>query len=279
MPELELNGPYGFVGTPQLVDGGLLYQPAKGREAYFLGDDGKVTTLTIPSGASVRNALRVGKAWILADSYHGNAQLFWSSDGKQWSRKDWGLDVTGNVLLGLVEGTPTLSLTRGRPAALFALGASPANDPPEPVAVDASSVDGVCDAHASAPRVAAPLAAFEPQLRARVEVPKAPAASAILRAWQRVTHVTRNGKLRTSAYMLRGSDPRNSKTTMTSTSRTALRGRGCSSTRRSASAARPPNPKESSSRNRTRLKAVFRLSIRRLRQRSPVCSQGRAPFQ
>jgi hypothetical protein len=200
----------GFAGTPQIVDGGLLYQPAQGREVYFVHDDGKLDTLAIPNDANIRNAERLGKGWILADSYLGDVALSWSDDGKQWSKKDWGLDITGSALLALVDGKPMVSFSRGSlPSALFPLGAAPSTDPPPPVAIDAAGIDGPCDTHAATLRIASFVPSDERRLRARVLVAKdAPLPAGRLSVTQRVTHSTAKGTICTSAYILGGNDPK-----------------------------------------------------------------------
>ncbi len=113
-----------FTGTPQIVDGGLLFQPAGGREVYFVRDDDKVETFTVPSGASVQTAERLGKSWILMDSSSGNAAIQWSGEGgKDWTRRDWGLESSGRAVMALLGGKPTVAYAPGsRPTALFALG-------------------------------------------------------------------------------------------------------------------------------------------------------------
>jgi hypothetical protein len=201
---------WSFTGTPQIVDGGLLYQPPYAQEVYFVHDDGKVETLSIPGGASVRNAERIGKGWLLADAYNGNVQLLWSNEGgKEWSHRDWRLDGGGTALMALIDGKATVSFARGSlPSALFVAGPSPENDPPAPVVIDPATIDGRCDAHAATLRATSYIPSAERLLRARVEVAKDGPPAGRLSVSQRVTHSTSAGAICTSAFVLNGPDPR-----------------------------------------------------------------------
>ena len=198
-----------FSGTPQIVDGGLLFQPSSGREVYFIHDDGKVETFSIPNSAGVRNAERIGKRWLLADSYSGSVQLSWSDDGaKQWSQREWGLDrYSGSALMALIDGKPTVSFSRGSlPSELYAVDANVANDPPIPVVLDSATIDTPCDARAASLRVTSYIPSDERRVHARVDPGKDPALIGQLSTSTRVTHSTQSGTICTSAYVLSGYD-------------------------------------------------------------------------
>jgi hypothetical protein len=201
---------WSFTGTPQIVDGGLLFQPTYKGEAYFVHDDGKVEKITIPSGTSVRNAERVGKGWLLAESNTGSVELLWSSEGgKEWSRREWGLESTGTSLMALIDGKATVSFSAGSlPTALFTVGASPANDPPPPVVIDAAAVSGACDAHAATLRATSYVPSDERRFRARMDAAKDDPQPTRLSIYQRVTHSTASGSICTSAYILTGYSPK-----------------------------------------------------------------------
>jgi hypothetical protein len=207
---------YGFGGTPQIVDGGILYQTTSSQPVYFVHDDGRVETFTLPKDATVRNGERLGKRWILADSGSGDVVLSSSDDtGKTWTQKSWGLEDGGTSLLVLLGGKPTLSFARSYlPSALFPVDAVLPDDPPAPVVVDESSIDALCDAKAGTLRVSSYIPADARHLRARVELTPTPAGSSPalpagrLSAATRITHGTPQGTVCTTAYVLNGSDPK-----------------------------------------------------------------------
>jgi hypothetical protein len=206
----KLDGLYisswGFTGTPQIVDGGMLYQPSYKSEAYFVHDDGKADKFTIPSGTTVHNAERIGKAWLLAESSSGHVELMWSHEGgKEWTRREWGLESSGTSLMALIDGKATVSFSAGSlPTALFPVSASPSNDPPAPVVIDAGAVDGACDAHAATLRATSYVPSEERRFRARMNAAKDDPQPTHLSMYQRVTHSTASGGICTSAYILTG---------------------------------------------------------------------------
>jgi photosystem II stability/assembly factor-like uncharacterized protein len=132
---------YGFSGTPQIVDGGLLFQGVTGDAAYFVHDDGKTETLTLPKNASVHEAEILKKRWLLADTEGAAVQLSSSDDGgKTWKQTGWGLDNTyGTIGLQLIDNKATLSYgtTSGNAGhtLLFPIDATLADDPPPPVVI------------------------------------------------------------------------------------------------------------------------------------------------
>jgi hypothetical protein len=200
-----------FAGTPQIVDGGLLWQPASGRDVYYLRDDGKVETFSVPANMSVQSAERVGKSWILLDASSGNVGVWWSTEGAtSWTRRDWGLETSGRELMALIDGKPTLAYSsRSEPEALFALGAAPSNDPPPPVVVKPGATDAVCSPTAATLRDVSYIPYAQRHVRARVELNKTdPLPAGRLTVGYRVTHVTADGSLCTSANILSGSDPK-----------------------------------------------------------------------
>jgi hypothetical protein len=201
--------PHASSGTPRIVDGGLLFEISGGTEVFFVHDDGKVETLSIPSGTSVRNAERVGTEWLLAERNDGNIRLYRSKDGKAWTRTGWGLDTGGIALLGMIDDKPTVNLSRaGFPSLLFAVGSTPANDPPAPVVVDPKPIAVACDAHASSRREKSNMASGE-RLLVRVEMKDAGLHASTFTALERVTHTSATGAICTSAYILGGRDANN----------------------------------------------------------------------
>jgi hypothetical protein len=207
---------YGFGGTPQIVDGGILYQTTSSEPVHFIHDDGRDETFTLPPDATVRNGERLGKHWIFAESSSGDVLLSLSDDaGKTWSQRNWGLDDNGTSLLVLLGGKPTLSFARSyQPSALFAVDGVLPSDPPTPVVVDDSSIDTPCDAHAGSLRVSTYIPTDARHLRARVELSATPTGSAAplpagrLSAATRITHGTPQGTACTTAYVLNGNDPK-----------------------------------------------------------------------
>jgi hypothetical protein len=198
-------------GTPQIVDGGLLFQPSGGTDVFFVHDDGKVDTFAVPRGVTVRNAERVGTAWLLAEENHANIRLYLSKDGgKVWTRSGWGLDTSGDALLGLIDGKPMVSLSSrtGLPTLLFAVGGAPANDPPAPVIVDPKAIEGACDAHVSGRRAVSDFERGQRWLEVWVHVAKNEPPAGHLSAPERVTHTTATGAMCTSAWILQGMDPK-----------------------------------------------------------------------
>jgi hypothetical protein len=178
---------------------------------YFVRDDGRVDTLKIPDDASLHNAERVGKEWILADSGVGAVQLFWSSGGgKEWTHKTWGIETSGGGVLALVDGKPTVSVTGGwRPTVLFPVGTTPANDPPEPVVIDPAATLATCDVHAATVRRQAYLRPEDRRLGARVDIggKEEKVGSVKFVSNMMVTHSTASGVTCASAYVLASSSP------------------------------------------------------------------------
>jgi hypothetical protein len=201
--------PEAWSGTPQIVDGGLLFEISGGTEVFFVHDDGKIETLSIPSGTSVRNTERVGTGWLLAERNDGNIRLYRSKDGKAWTRTTWGLETNGIALLGMIDDKPTVSLSRqGFPSLLFAVGSTPANDPPAPVVVDPKPMDVACDAHASSRHEKSYIVSGE-RLLVRVEMKDRGLPASTFSAQERVTHMSATGAICTSAYILGGRDANN----------------------------------------------------------------------
>ncbi len=198
---------YGFSGTPQIVDGGLLFQPAYGEPVFFVRDSGKVETLTLPGGASLRNAERSGKRWVLADWDGTIAGLTWSDDnGTTWTQKSWGLDDGGSLQLTLLGTKPALSLSHtGSPNLLFNLDGAIPDEPPAPVVMATSEVDTPCDAQAGRLRLTTNIPYDRRNIRVRIEPTGADKTPVQLTASLRVTHDTASGKSCTAAYMAGGS--------------------------------------------------------------------------
>ncbi len=202
---------YGFSGTPQIVSGGLLFQGSSSDQVYFIHDDGKVEPLTLPKNASVRDAERLPKRWVLADSEGGAAQISESDDnGKTWKQTAWGLDYWGSIALTSLADKATLSFGNASlPALLFPIDQALPDDPPAPIVIDTSSVDTACDAHAGRHR----FTSYIPSDKRPVKV--ALTSTKGKDSWvsnfspsTRVMHDTASGKMCTSAYVLSGYDSR-----------------------------------------------------------------------
>jgi hypothetical protein len=111
--------------------------------------------------------------------------------------------------MALIDGKATVSFSSGSlPTALFPVSASPSNDPPPPVVIDAAAVDGVCDAHAATLRATSYVPSEERRFRARMDAGKDDPQPTRLSMYQRVTHSTASGGICTSAYILTGYNPK-----------------------------------------------------------------------
>jgi hypothetical protein len=195
---------YGFSGSPQIVDGGLLFQPARGEPAFFVKDDGKLEMLQTPANASIENADHIGKRWLVADWDGWTARTSISDDnGASWKQKAWGLDESGTLTLTSIGGKATLNLTHGQnPPLLFGLDVPLPDDPPAPIVVEPQATDVVCDAQSARQRFVAYIPYDRRTVKARIEEPNKSVTQ--LSATTRVTHDMPNGKTCTSAYALSG---------------------------------------------------------------------------
>ena len=202
---------YGFSGTPQIVDGGLLFQGASTDAAYYVHDDGKVEQLTLPKVASIVQAERVSssggalaKRWILADTEMGAVQISASDDsGKTWKQTAWGLDAWGNIGLSLIDNKATISFAPNAGSLslhtlLFPIDANLPDDPPSPVLIDEASVDTACDAKAGRHRFTQYISSDRRPLRVTIE------SSSPMSPSTRVMHDAPGGKMCTSAYVMNG---------------------------------------------------------------------------
>jgi hypothetical protein len=195
---------YGFSGTPQIVDGGLLFQGVSGDSAFFIHDDGKTETLTLPKGGTVHEAEILKKRWLLADTEGAAVQLSSSDDGgKTWKQTGWGLDNTyGTVSLELIDSKATISYgttaygSAGR-TLLFPIDATLADDPPAPVVIDATNIDTPCDAKAGRHRFTQYISSDRRPLRIAID-------TGSFSPSQRVMHDAPGGKTCTSAYVSTG---------------------------------------------------------------------------
>jgi hypothetical protein len=190
---------YGFSGTPQLVDGGLLFQGATADSAYFIHDDGKVDSIPMPKGGTVHEAERLKTRWLLADTEGGAVQLSATDDaGKTWKQTAWGLDSWGNIGLELIENKTTVSLgTSSAHTLLFPVDANLADDPPAPIVIDNASVDTACDAKAGRHRFTSYISSDRRPLRVAID-------TTTFSPSQRVMHDAAGGKTCTSAYISSG---------------------------------------------------------------------------
>ncbi len=192
---------YGFSGTPQIVDGGLMFQGSSSDPAYFMRDDGKVTQITLPKGSSIQQADRMAKRWILADTEMGAVQISTSDDdGKSWKQTAWGLDSWGTIGLSLVGDKATISLGTGGSSLhtlLFPIDATLADDPPPPMLIDSASVDSPCDAKVGRHRFTQYISSDRRPLRVQID-------TATMSPSTRVMHDAPNGKMCTSAYVMTG---------------------------------------------------------------------------
>ncbi len=201
---------YGFNGTPQIVDGGLLFQTAYGEPVHFIKEDGKVETLALPSAGALRTALRAGKRWILSEWDRGLANLTWSDDnGATWTQRAWGLDeYGGSMQLTLLGTKPAMTVAHpGMPTLLFPLDGAIPDDPPAPVVATPSQSDTVCDAQAARGRITANIP-FDRRGGLKMRIDPLPAekdkAPVLLNATTRVSHDTASGKPCTAAYLMSG---------------------------------------------------------------------------
>jgi hypothetical protein len=202
---------YGFSGTPQIVNGGLLFQGAATDAVYFIHDDGKIEPITLPKGASVREAERLPKRWVLADAEGGAVEVSKSDDnGKSWKQTGWGLDQWGSISLTSAADKATISLGNGSlPALLFTVDPTLPDDPPAPVVIDNSTLDTACDAHAGRHRFTSYVQSDRRPIRVRLDNVKGKDTWATMYSPNtRVMHDA-GGKLCTSAYVMNGYDSRN----------------------------------------------------------------------
>jgi len=199
---------YGFSGTPQIVDGGLLFQGSTSDPAYFIHDDGKVETMTLPKGAGVGQAERLAKRWILADSSAGMIQISASDDNaKTWNQTAWGL---GWGTLGLMSIDNKAQITYGSGnmnSLLFPVDATLPDDPPTPVVIDDSTVATACDAKAGRHRFSSYLSYDGRPVRVKIDnVRGTDKWTTNMTPNYRVAHDTSGGRMCTSAYIFNGWD-------------------------------------------------------------------------
>ncbi len=192
---------YGFSGTAQIVDGGLLFRGSDDDAMNFIHDDGKVEPIALPADVGVRYAAHLGKRWIFEDTDYGNAILNVSDDGKTWTKKAWGLDPFSTPSLSLFGDKAMLGVQKGMFAgALFPIEATMGDDPPAPMVVDQANADAVCDAKAGRYRYYQGIyGADKRTFKIAGDSAKnwSPVASS-----GRVIHVTPAGKLCTSAWTM-----------------------------------------------------------------------------
>ena len=199
---------YGFSGTPEIVDGGFLFQGPLTDPAYFIRDDDKVDRITLPGYGGSREVERLGKRWLVADSYGGSVRLSVSDDdGKAWKDTAWGLDLWGTV--GLSRSGNVASVVYGTysaPSLLFPVGAALADDPPTPV-VMGDAVDSACDAHAGRHRFSSYISSDQRPVRVKVDnVSGKEKWTTWYSPERRITHDTASGRMCAAAYVLYGSD-------------------------------------------------------------------------
>ncbi len=196
---------YGFSGTAQIVDGGLLFRGSDDDAMNFIHDDGKVEPIALPPSMSVRNAAHVGKRWILQDSEVGNAIVNVSDDGKTWSTKAWGLDASAMPSLSLFGDKGMLGIQRGYfPVTLFGVDMPLPDEPPAAIPVDSNAADAICDAKAGRNRYQVTTYAADKRTL-KLDMGTAKDWSPLL-GYTRIMHATAAGKLCTSAYTATGSD-------------------------------------------------------------------------
>jgi hypothetical protein len=195
---------YGFSGTPQIVDGGLLFQGASTDNAYFIHDDGKVETLPMPKNGSVHEAELIKKRWLLADTEGPAVQISSSEDnGKTWKQTAWGLDnLWGTIGLQLIDNKATISYGSSSygnagHTLLFPIDTTLADDPPAPIVIDATSIDTPCDAKAGRHRFTSYIQSDRRPLRISID-------TGTFSPSQRVMHDAPGGKTCTSAYVATG---------------------------------------------------------------------------
>jgi len=203
VPPFSVSSDHRVEGLARLVDGGLAYAPPTGGRVYFLGDDGKVETFPGPPGVELLE--RVGKSWIGLSSSKVDATIAWSRDGgAAWTSRAWALETTGRSALALVDGKPLLTYSRqgDEPEAVFSVAATPMPDPPAPELVRRGSEDMPCDARTPV-RGASYDGQRAGQIRVRIDAPgRDGGPAATLAGRKRVTHLTADGGLCTSAGIL-----------------------------------------------------------------------------
>jgi hypothetical protein len=205
---------YGFSGTPQIVDGGILFQGSQTDPAYFIHDDGKVETLTLPHGTSVGQAERLAKRWVLADTMSAMVQISESDDNaKTWKQTAWGLGWGSIGLVSIADKATVTFGSSGTHAMLFPIEAALADDPPAPVVIDESSVTTACDAKAGRHRFTGYIPSDARPIRVKIENTKGTDKwTTTLSPGNRVMHDAPGGRMCTSAYVLSGWDRGESQT-------------------------------------------------------------------
>ena len=200
---------YGFSGMPDIVEGGFVFQGGTTDSAYFVGDNDKVERLALPSQQGSREVERVGKRWLVADSYAGVVRLSASDDdGKSWKDTAWGIDAWGSI--GLMRTGNTASVSFGsysQPSLLFPVTATLPDDPPAPVVLSADAIEASCGPSAGRHRFSAYLGSDERPVRVRVDnVSGKDKWTTWYSPQRRITHDTPSGRMCASAYVLYGSD-------------------------------------------------------------------------
>ncbi len=199
---------YGFSGTPQIVDGGLLFQGGTSDPAYFIHDDGKVDTITLPKGAGVSEAERLSKRWLLADSAGGMVQISASDDNaKTWNQTAWGLGWGTLGLMSIADKATVSFGSGGAHTLLFPVDAALPDDPPAPVVIDDSTVTTTCDAKAGRHRFSSYISSDARPIRVKIDNVKGTDKwTTSMMPSNRVMHDAPGGKMCTSAYVLSGYD-------------------------------------------------------------------------
>lgn len=201
---------YGFSGTAQIVDGGLLYQTSYGEPVQFIQDDGRVGALAAPGGVGLDYAARFGKRWMLAQWDGAQAMLWWSDDGASWSSKAWGLDDGGSMSLTSIGGKPAIAVQHGALTKLLFGAETPNTDePPVPTVVSTSRADVACDATRGKERFWQFIPNAMRKMHARVASADAKDAVVVdLTGGTRITHDTAAGGTCTAAYAVNGTNPK-----------------------------------------------------------------------
>ena len=181
-------------GKARVVDGGILFQGEQDDVVHFAHDNGTTETLTAP-GLSFDAAWHSGKQWVLVSTDNDVVELASSDDGgKKWSLRGWGMGPMNPFSEGLLETiAPGKPVLRG-PGGLYALALPLAADPPAPLLLDESNVDGPCDG------LVVGSASRRESSGATTPVKT---ADGLITAY-RVLHDTAAGKRCTSVYMLEG---------------------------------------------------------------------------
>jgi hypothetical protein len=210
LKDLHVARPIGgwyFASVPRIVDGGLLYRADD--KVYFVDERGKVDTVSIPPGFGIDNAARVGKGWLLTESFSGDTaqgvRLAWGDEqGKQWSVRDWGLARGGSTVVALLDGKPILGHLSSS-ASMFSLENPLPVDPPAPIPLTVDPpYTSLCDAHASTLRhVVESLG-----LPARVLDPKDGKEVEVFPGQDRVTRATPSGTECSAVYASTHQGPR-----------------------------------------------------------------------